>query len=273
MFCSKCGKEINDDAVFCVFCGAPVNAAPAADSVPQPSEPQMSVPQPVPQPAAPQPVPQPTAPQQSAPQMGMPQQGAPQMNAQQPTFTQVNNQNVNYNAPQGGMPAQPAQPVSVNLSFSLDQKMIGYINLGLRGVLAILGLLTIIGAIGTMASTGALLNGDIMAALNIPGFVGLARVPAIIAFSLALLGAIFTALTKQRSLFSYISAGVGVIMFIFNFVLLGGFNSLISLSGKPHMGGIVVAGIFLIISSLAMIACSAIIILKKEDIVPFKPTV
>lgn len=255
MFCSKCGKEINDDAVFCGFCGAPVNAAPVTNAVPQESVPQPSVPEPV------------------APQMSVPQSAAPQTNAQQPAFTQVNNQNVNYNAPQGGMPAQPAQPISVNLSFKLDQKMIGYINIGLRGVLAILGLLTIIGAIGTMASTGALLKGDIMAALNIPGFVGLARVPAIIAFSLALLGAIFTALTKQRSLFSYISAGVGVIMFIFNFVLLGGFSSLVSFTSKPNMGGIVVAGIFLIISALAMIACSAVIILKKEDIIPFKPTI
>lgn len=251
MFCSKCGKEVNDDAVFCVFCGTPLNAVPVTngavqESVPQPSAPQMSVPQP----------------------------SAPQMNAGQPTFTQVNNQNVNYNTPQGGIPNQPAQPVSVNLSFKLDQKMIGYINIGLRAVLAILGLLTIIGAIGTMASTGALLGGDFMAALNIPGFVGLARVPAIIAFSLSVLGVVFTVLTKQRSLFSYISAGVGVVMFIFNFVLMGGFSSLISLSsGKTNMGGIVVAGIFLILSSLAMIACSVIIILKKEDIIPVKPSI
>ncbi len=260
MFCSKCGKEINDDAAFCVFCGAPVNAAPAADSVPQPSEPQMSVPQPVPQPTAPQPVPQPVESQQSA----------PQMNAQQPSFTQVNNQNVNYNQ---GQPAQSEQPVSVNLSFSLDQKMIGYINIGLRGVLALLGLLTIIGSIGTMATVGALLGGDFKAALSIEGFYYLARVPAIIAFSLSVLGAIFTLLTKQRSLFSYISAGVGLILFIFNFVMYGGFMSIVSsaLSGKPSMGGIVVSGIFLIIGSIAMIACSVIIILKKEDIVPYKP--
>ena len=251
MFCSKCGKEVNDDAVFCVFCGTPLNAVPVTngavqESVPQPSAPQMSVPQP----------------------------SATQMNAQQPSFTQVNNQNVNYNTPQGGIPNQPAQPVSVNLSFKLDQKMIGYINIGLRAVLALLGLLTIIGAIGTMASTGALLNGNFMAAMNIPGLVGLARVPAIIAFSLSVLGVVFTVLTKQRSLFSYISAGVGVVMFIFNFVLMGGFSSLISLSsGKTNMGGIVVAGIFLILSSLAMIACSVIIILKKEDIIPVKPSI
>ena len=32
MFCSKCGKEINDEAVVCVHCGCPVQskAAPAA---------------------------------------------------------------------------------------------------------------------------------------------------------------------------------------------------------------------------------------------------
>ncbi len=249
MFCSKCGKEINDDSTFCGFCGAPVNAVPVTNGAPQDI------------------IPQPTVPQPNAPQMSV-----PQPNGQQPSFTQVNNANVNYNAPQGGIPNQPAQPVSVNLNFKLEPKLIDYINKGLRAVLVVLSLLTIIGSIGTMASMGSLLNGNFMAALNVPGLVGLARVPAIIAFSLSVLGVVFTVLTKQRSLFSYISAGVGIIMFVFNFVLLGGFSSLINLSsGKMSMGGIVVAGIFLIISSLTMIACSVIIILKKEDIVPIKP--
>lgn len=268
MFCSKCGKEINDDAVFCGFCGAPVNAAPVADSVPQPSEPQMSVPQPVPQPTAPQP----TAPQQSAPQMGMPQQGAPQMNAQQPMFTQVNNQNVNNN------PAQPAQPVSVNLSFSLDQKMIGYINKGLRAVLVILSLLIFIGAIVTMANAGAV-TGDtkydtaLSALKAISNHINyLACAPAIIAFVLSVAGAVFTYLTKQRSFLSYASAGIGLILFIFNFIMDGSVRSIVKniWFGDPTAAGVIVSGIFMILGALAMAASSVIIILNKEDIIPIK---
>lgn len=41
MFCTKCGKTIDDNAPFCGFCGAPTGAAP--DAAPQPA------PQPAPQ--------------------------------------------------------------------------------------------------------------------------------------------------------------------------------------------------------------------------------
>ena len=224
MFCSKCGKTIDDNATFCGFCGAPTNNA--ANAVMN------------------------GAPQQSAPQYGTPQQ----------------------NAPQYGAPQYNAQPVSTGFTLNLDPKMVDIINKALRGVLALLGLLTFIGAIGTMASVGSLASGNILGAAGIQGFYYLARVTAIIGFSLSLLGAVFTFLTKQHSLFSYISCGIGIIMFIFNFVMYGGFVSFaLSSYGSLKMGGIIVSGIFLIISALAMIASSVIIIMKKEDIIPFKP--
>ena len=38
MYCTKCGAKLADDAVFCTNCGAPCEAAPAPNPVPQPVE-------------------------------------------------------------------------------------------------------------------------------------------------------------------------------------------------------------------------------------------
>ena len=234
MFCSKCGKTIDDNATFCGFCGAPTNNA--ANAVMN------------------------GAPQQNIPQYGAPQQSAPQYGTPQ------------QNAPQYGAPQYNAQPVSTGFKLNLDPKMVDIINKALRGLLALLGLLTLIGAIGSWASTGAMLGhaskynygSTFNAAYALYNFSNLARIPAILAFVFSGLGVAFTILTKQKSLFSYIAAGSGILMFIFNFVMLGSFYSL-------AVGGIIVSSIFLIISALAMIASSVIIIMKKEDIIPFKP--
>ena len=263
MFCSKCGKEIDNNATFCAFCGNPI----ATDAQAGAQAGAQAIPQPVPQPTDPmQSVPQQAAPQQSAPQYGAPQ--APQYGAPQAP---------QYGAPQTPQYGAPASEFSLNL----DDKTVDIINKILRGVLMVLSLLMFIGAIGSMASAGSILSGNVGAAalalMNLSSFVGLARVPAIIAFSLSVLGLAFTILTKQRSLFSYISAGIGLLMFIFNFVMYGGvltfgsLSSYLGLTSGPNIGGIVVSGIFLIICALAMIAASLVIILKKEDIIKFRP--
>ena len=38
MYCTKCGAKLADDAVFCTNCGAPCEAAPAPNPIPQPIE-------------------------------------------------------------------------------------------------------------------------------------------------------------------------------------------------------------------------------------------
>ncbi len=266
MFCPNCGKTIDDNATFCGFCGAPTGVAASAPvAEPQPAQPV------IPQNPAPQadvaPTPVPQAPQ--APQA--PQNTVPQYTAPQPQY------------------AAPQQTVS-GASFSLDAKTIDIINKCIRAALIILSLLIIIGAIGSMAVAGAISSAFKMldtsglgAVDNVKTFYGLARVPAIIAFIISIGGLAFTILTKQRSLFSYICAGCGLLLFIFNFVLYGGYVSLwtsLTLSswssllggfGGVKVGGIIVAGIFLLLGALAMIAASLAIILNKEDIIKFKP--
>lgn len=267
MFCSKCGKEIDNDATFCGFCGNPTDVTPtaadASQTMPQQAVSQQTIPQ--------QAVSQQTIPQQAAPQQTIPQPTA----SQQASFQQTAPQ---FNTPQYGAP-------SSDFNLNLDPKLVDIINKGLRAVLIILSLLMFIGAIGAMASVGSMISGSTGAAalglLNFSSFVGLARVPAIIAFSLSVLGLAFTILTKQKSLFSYISAGIGTIMFIFNFVMYGGimsFRSFITsystywgLTSGPNISGIIVSGIFLILCAVAMIAASLVIILKKEDIIKFRP--
>lgn len=231
MFCSKCGKTIDDNATFCSFCGATQTPA-AQNAAPQQAAPQQGVPQY-------------GAPQQGAPQYGAPQQGAPQ-----------------YGAPQGqyGYPAQPAPtltPASMNV-----------INMIFKGVLAVLGILVLIGAIGSLASLGAGENATTIDAQNkaikaIQDFVGLARVPAIIAFSFAVVDAVFTFATKQRSVLTYVNAGIGVILFTFNFVMYGSLND-------GSKSGFIVAGVFLLIGSVALLISTALTLLKKEQLL-FRP--
>ena len=312
MFCPKCGKEIDDNATFCGFCGTPLKSeinevsvgapqtvpqptvsqmtAPQA-AVPQPTAPQMTAPQAaIPQPTAPQmtapqaAVPQPTAPQMTAPQAAVPQPTAPQMTAPQaPIFQQTTPQGVTqFGAPQ----ATPSAGFNLNLA----PKTIDLINKVIRGALVLLSLLILIGSIGTMASAGSVVSvfsGNTAAAelgaKSLIPFMNLARVPAIIAFSLSVLGLVFTILTKQKSLFSYVCAGVGVIMFVFNFVMYGGalsfgtslyssaFSAMLGVADTPSIGGIVVGGIFLIICAVAMAVASLVILLNKESIVKFRP--
>ena len=186
MFCTKCGKEIEDNSTFCNFCGAPVNNVPnvAVNAAPQQTSVQNSTPQ--------------------------------------------------YNA--GGVfqnDAVPDQPVSVSLNVDLDAKTIGLIRMILFGVLALLSVLVIIGSIGSMATTSTLADPKasysamVSAAASMKVMYYLARVPAIIAFSLSVLGLGFSIFTKQRSLFAYVSACAGVLMFIFNFVMYGDRKSVV----------------------------------------------
>lgn len=261
MFCSKCGKTIDDNAPFCGFCGAPTGVAST--------------------PAAPQPAPQPVIPQNTVPQNTMPQNNVPQYGAPQ---------NPQGNVPQYGAPQQPQQQYGGGFSFSLDAKTTDIINKSIRSALIVLSILIIIGAIGFMAVAGGLASAfktgntaGLMAAGGVEHFYNLSRVPAIIAFVISIGGLVFTMLTKQRSLFSYISVGAGLLLFIFNFVMYGGYvsfansiltgglSSLFGGVGGIKVGGIIVAGIFLLIGAIAMIACSAVIMLKKEDIIKYKP--
>ena len=216
MFCTKCGKSIDDNVAFCPFCGAPVNNA-ANTSVN----------------AAPQGAPMQTPAQISAPQYSAPQFVAPQFGV-------------------GGSGFNPASNV------------VDLINKILRGVIAIVGLLTLIGAIGTLGTTASILSSPISVftkARTLYNFMVLLRVAAIITFILTLGGAVFTFLTKQRSLFSYISAGIGLLIFIFHFILFG----------ASGVGAVIVFCIFLMLLAVALIGASVIIILNKEDIIPFKP--
>ena len=90
-FCKKCGQQIEDNVLFCPYCGTPQQAAP---------QPQQAAPQP--QQAAPQPQQVAPQPQQVAPQ---PQQAAPQSQQAAPQPQQA--------APQpqfGQMPPQQPQP-------------------------------------------------------------------------------------------------------------------------------------------------------------------
>lgn len=252
MFCSKCGKTIDDNATFCSFCGNSVNGAASSASVettPQNAVPQQGAPQyGAPQQAAPQyGAPQQGAPQQGAPQYGAPQQGAPQYGAPQ------------YGAPQGqyGYPAQSG--------FTLTPAVINIINMILKGTLAVLGLLILIGSIGSMASLGAGENATsysamVKAAESLKNFMGLARVPAIIAFSFAIIDAVFSYLTKQKSILTYINAGIGVILFVFNFVMYGCVNE------DGSKGGFIVACVFLLIGSVALLISTIITLLKKEHL-------
>lgn len=240
MFCSKCGKIIDDNATFCGFCGAPANNA--AEAVTN---------------GAPQGVPQPTSTQNSAPQFGAPQNSAPQFDA------------VQNSAPQFGTPQTSTGRFSLNLA----PNVVDMINKILRGVLVLLAVMMLVGSIGSIATIGTANSGNsndpfgLLKAMI--AFANLARVPAIISFVLALAGAVFAYLTKQRSLFSYIAGGVGVIMFIFNFFLVKFSNFMSMITASAGVG--IVGAIFLLISAVLMIACSVIILMKKEDIIKFKP--
>lgn len=207
MFCTKCGKEIEDTSTFCKFCGAPVGNTAA-----------------------------PSAPVQNA---------APQQNSQfaTPQFS-------------GGIPM-----------LNLDPKIVDLLNKILRGGIALVGLLAIIGAIGTMGSVGSAMSNPwsaVTALLALYNFMVLLRVAAIIAFILTLGGVGFTILTRQRSLFSYISGVLGLLIFVFHFIMFG-------MVGAAALGGLIVFSIFEILLSAALIGSSVIILLKKEDIIKFKP--
>lgn len=201
MFCTKCGKEIDDSAAFCIYCGAPVSsAANTAQGVSQPN---------------------------SIPQYGAPQQ-----------FGVVN--------------------------LYLAPNVIDLINKILRGAVAIVGLLVLIGSIGTLGTTASMLSNPFAGLLKLKtlyNFMVLLRVSSIITFILTLGGAAFTFLTKQRSLFSYISAGLGTLIFIFHFIVFG----------ADAVGAVITFCIFLILFSIALIGASAVIALNKEDIIKFKP--
>lgn len=266
MFCSKCGKTIDDNATFCSFCGNTVtNAAASApvEAAPQTAAPQQAAPQySAPQQAAPQQAaPQYGAPQQGAPQYGAPQQGAPQYGAPQQAAPQYGapQQGVpQYGAPQGqyGYPAQPGP--------TLTPAAINAINMILKGILAVLGLLILIGSIGSLASLGALKH-NVNAGKSLVNFMGLARVPAIIAFSFIVIDVVFMLLTKQKSILTYVNAGIGVILFTFNFVMYGSVYG-----ADPSDSAFIVASVFLLVGSVALIASTMITLLKKEQLL-FRP--
>lgn len=206
MFCSKCGKEIENGAAFCKFCGNSLNTAT-----------------------------------NSAPQYGAPQNGGYQN-----------------------------QPIVSGFALNLAPNVIDIIKKVLFGILGLLGILVLIGAIGNMATVGAIMNGDYMAAMSLQDFFYLARVPAIIAFIFSAILIAFTYLAKQNRLFPFIAGGAGVVLFVFNFVLYGGYMSLTfgtSYSAKPNIAGIIVPCVFLLLGALVMIGAAVLVILKKEYIV------
>lgn len=226
MFCSKCGKTIDDNAPFCGFCGAPTgksaetvtNGAPQA-TAPQPAAPQQAAPQ------------QPSAFGFGAPQGTAPQYGAPQ-------------------APQYG--AAGSSGSFMNLSPSITN----WIKLGLLGVIGLMSLLVLIASITTLATTGAVFSGDIFKALKLPGAISFSRVTAIICFSFCVLGVVFTVLSKQQWKLMYMCGGIGVIMFVFNFILGAGLSS----DGPAPL---IVSSIFLLISASAMLSVIARAVVKN----------
>lgn len=251
MFCPTCGKTIDDNAPFCGFCGATTGVAASA---PAPSSEQPA--QPV--------IPQNPAPQNTVPQFTAPQSPAPQ-----------------YAAP------KPASSFKLNI----DPKVADFIKLAISAILAVLAVLTLIGSIGTLATLGKLKDymtygGDldsldsIRLIDNLLIFVNLARTPAIISFGLAVCGVVVAYSTKQKIMFPCVQAGVGLIMFVFNFLLVqvSGMFQLAKMvanavssyfSGTTvSFGAPIVGSIFLLIMSVVMIAASAIVLLKKENIVP-----
>lgn len=199
MFCIKCGKEIEDSASFCKFCGAAVsNAGTGAADAPQSVQP-----------------------------------GA-------------------------------AQPIIIGFSLNLAPNVVDMINKLLRGAVAIVGLLVLIGSIGTLGITASVMSNPhkgINTLLALYNFMMLLRVSSIIAFSLTIAGCVFTIMTKQRSLFSYISAALSTLIFIFHFIVFG----------ASGFGVVIVFSIFLILLSIALMGASVIIIMNKENIVNFKP--
>jgi len=139
MFCKNCGTQIDDNAAFCLSCGAPTKkqetpASPVAETPVKPSannnstiyageieEPGIAVEQPVPQPvqqpapqpiqqSAPQPAPQPYTPQYSQPVQQSAPQPAPQYS--QPMQQPVNNAQM-YGQPMQ-QPMMQTPPVSNN---------------------------------------------------------------------------------------------------------------------------------------------------------------
>lgn len=216
MFCTKCGKEIDNNSTFCNFCGAPVSRPQNAAGVPQPTPAQSSTPQ------------------YSEPQYGAPQNTSPQ-----------------YGAPQFG---------AGGFTLNLAPNVVDMINKILRGAIVLVGLLTLIGAIGTLGTTASIMSNPFSAftsAVTLYNFMVLLRVASIITFVLTLGGAVFTFLTKQSSLFSYISAGIGILIFIFHFILFG----------AGGVGAVIVFSIFLIILAVAIMGTSVLILLNKEDII------
>lgn len=272
MFCSKCGKTIDDNAAFCSFCGNVISGA--APSAPVEVPPQQQVPQQ----QVPQQAPQYSAPQQQAPQYSAPQQQAPQYSAPQQPAPQ-------YGTPQQQTPQQ-GQYGYAQQAPTLTPAMINIINMVLKGALAILAILILIGAIGSLASIGSLKSSVenegffgfskiYQKAQNMGNFVNLAKVPAIIAFSFATVDLVFMLLTKRKSKLTYANFGIGVILFTFNFVLSGNFTPAIdaiineSAYNAPE-GGFITAGIFLLIGAVALLGSTIISLLKKEDLL-FRP--
>lgn len=221
MFCTKCGKTIDDNAPFCGFCGAPTGKG--AETVTN---------------GAPQAVPQPAEPQQAAPQQAAPQYGMPQ-------------------APQYGAPQAPQYGAANNSGamLNLQPNIINWIKIGLLGAIAILSLLVLIGSIVTLGSIGTLYSGGLGglgAISSLYGAMMMARVTSIICFSFCVLGVVFNLLAKQNWKLMYVCAILGVLIFVFNFVLFS--------------EAVIFAGIMLILSSSAMLSVIARTVLK--DIIP-----
>lgn len=217
MFCSKCGKTIDDNAPFCGFCGAPTgkSAETVTNGAPQAA------------------APQPAAPQQAAPQYGMPQ------------------------APQYGTPQTPQYGAANNSGaiLNLQPNVINWIKIGLLGVIAVLSLLALIGSIVTLGSIGTIYSGGLGglgAISSLYGAMMMVRVTSIICFSFCVIGVVFNILAKQNWTLMYICAGLGVLIFVFNFVLFS--------------EAVIFAGIMLILSSASMLSVIARTVLK--DIIP-----
>ena len=164
------------------------------------------------------------------------------------------------------MHSQPAQPQqsapSVNNGgavLNLDPKIVNYIKLGLIGVIGAITLLELIASIVCLAS---------LQTINILGGITFARVPAIICFSVCVLGAGFFALIQERWMPIFICAGISAVMFIFNFVLYGGIftiakRAMLSLGNDLSIAPLVVPAVFLLICSVAMLGFVGYVVYKE----------
>ena len=181
MFCTKCGKQIDDNSTFCNFCGAPINNGA--------------------QPAMPQQAPTQQAPVQQAPV----QSSAPQYATPKAAGGAVLN-----------LPSNIDAIIQIGLKGAIAISALLVI-IGCIGSMGSLGSM-VKNAFGSLFGSS---SGLMKSAQALYGFLVLIRVSAILTFVFTVSGAVYTVLTKQKQKAAYICAVFGTLIFIFHFIMFG----------------------------------------------------